>query len=290
MNPNQPSSGNRPPLSERDFIQNRGPAAPLPFWLWLFLLVVVVALVWGSRGWYEGFLRKEKAHDPFLEVTNRNFSVFLWQFPSFMRRHASQKSGYLPGFLSTNENFTSETAEEFVSAPPDLLFLYHTWHRLLAPEFIGRSISPKEFESFLDQLPEWRPDRWKKAPDEYVQLVSSKKYQQIDNLQILPESTLPLIVRQVFIGWKNYFLEGEQINDLKPTFAEVKTFLEAHPNYARNYWRNIQKINDQPVAGLEYLNGFVSGTFIPDATVPKEQLTPFLKVALYNAEQAKKGK
>jgi hypothetical protein len=286
----QTNSSDQPPLSEKDFIHNGWSITSWPFWLWLFLIVVVAALIWGSKGWYEEFLQKEKNHDPFLEVTNREFSIFLWQFPSFMRVNVDTKTGYLPGFLATSENFDPGSGEEFVSAPPDLIFLYHTWHRLLAPEFIARLITPKEFEYFLEQLPEWKPANWPKAPQEYVQLVNSKSYTKTENLQTLPLSILPLIVRQAFQGWKNYFMEGPQINDLRPTFAQIKAFLEEYPHYARNYWRNIQDINGQQVAGIDYLYVFVSSTFIPDANVPKEQLTPFLKVALYNAEQAKQNR
>lgn len=288
-NPQTPSS-DQPPLSEKDFIQNGWSLASLPFWLWIFLIVAISSLIWGSREWYEGLLQKEKSHDPFLEVTNREFSVFLWQFPSFMRVHNVKKTGYLPGFLATGENFDSGSSEEFVSAPPDLIFLYHTWHRLLAPESTDRPITSKEFEDFLEQLPEWKPMNWSKAPEGYVQLIDSKSYTETENLQILPLSTLPLIVRQAFQGWKNYFMEGPQINSLQPTFAQVKAFLEEHPDYARNYWRNIQEINGQQVAGKDYLYVFVNSTFIPDAIVPKEQLPPFLKVALYNAEQAKQNR
>ncbi len=289
MNLNTPPSG-RPPLSEKDFIQNGWSLTSLPFWLWIAVTTSFIAIIWGSSGWYEGFLQKEKSHDPFLEVTNREFSVFLWQFPSFMRVNASKKSGYLPGFLATGENFNPRTGEEFVSAPPDLIFLYHTWHRLLAPEFIARPISPKEFEDFLEQLPEWKPMNWSNAPEAYVQLINTKDYTKTENLQTLLPTTLPLIVRQAYQGWKNYFIEGAQINDLQPTFAQVKTFLEDHSHYAYNYWRNIQEINGQQVAGKDYLYAFVNSTFIPDAHVPKEELAPFLKVALYNAEQAKQNR
>jgi hypothetical protein len=292
MNPNddkQLNPSGRPPLSEKDFIRNGWSLASLPFWLWIFLLAVLSSLLWGTRGWYESFLQKEKRHDPFLEVTNRDFSIFLWQFPSFLRVNVPKKTGYLPGFLVTSENFDISTAEDFVSAPPDLIFLYHTWHRLLAPEFIARPILPSEFDDFLQQLPEWQPNNWKKAPPEYAQLINSKEYSKLDNLQTLPESRLPLIVRQAFQGWKNYFLEGPRINEVQPTFAQIKTFLEQHPNYARNFWRNIETIADQKVAGPDYLYALLNGTFIPDAAVPKDQLAPFLKVALFNAEQAQQN-
>lgn len=283
----QTNPSGRPPLSEKDFIQNGWSLSSFPFWLWIFLVATTVILIWGSLDWYQGLMQKMKRKDPFLEVTNREFSVFLWEFPSFMRNNISQKNGYLPGFLTTSENFNVEMAEDFVSAPPDLIFLYHTWYRLLAPEFIRRAIGPREFEDFLSQLPEWMPENWSKAPEEYVQLVQSKSYLKWEDLQMLPESALPLMVRQAFVGWKNYFLEGPQINELVVTFEQVEAFLEKYPHYARNYWRNIQEVNGQRVAGLEYLEGFVKGTFIPSANVPKEQLVPFLKVALFNDQDSK---
>lgn len=286
-NPQTNPSG-RPPLSEKNFIRNGGAINTLPFWLWVALTAIIAALLWGSSDWIQGFLQKEKKHDPFLEVTNREFSVFLWQFPSFMRINMSKKAGYLPGFETTAENFSPSTSEEFVSAPPDLIFLYHSWHRLLVPEFISRPIPPQEFDQFLAQLPEWNPSNWPKAPQDYVQLID-KGYADMSDLQSLPQSALPLIVRQAFLGWKNYFLEGPKINDLEPTFEQVRKFLDKHAHYARNYWRNISEINGQKVAGLDYLSGFVQGTMIPDAIVPKEQLTPFLKIALYNEQEFAKN-
>ena len=77
-------SGN-PPLSEKDFIQNGWSIRSLPFWLWIALTAVAASLIWGGGNWFGGYLQKEKKQDPFLEVTNREFSVFLWQFPNFMR-------------------------------------------------------------------------------------------------------------------------------------------------------------------------------------------------------------
>lgn len=297
MNTNQPFSpsdkelnpSGKPPLSEKDFVQNGWSFSSFPFWLWLALLATIAALVWGTRGSYDQFIKKEKSHDPFLEVTNRDFSVFLWQFPSFLRVNVSKKTGYLPGFISTSEGFDPATAEEFVSAPPDLLFLYHTWNRLLTSEGVARPIRPTEFDDFLQQLPEWQPVNWKKAPPEYTQLIHSKSYSKLEDLQTLPESILPIIVRQAFQGWKNYFLEGPRINDVQPTYAQVKAFIDQHPHYARNYWRNIETIHGQEVAGPNYLYALTHETFIPDALFPKEQLAPFLRVALFNAEQAQQN-
>jgi hypothetical protein len=279
------SSGNEP-LSEKDFIQNGWSFFSLPFWLWIFLIAALTGVILGTVGWYHGFLQKEKRVDPFLEVTNREFSVFLWQFPSFLRNNTPKKSGYLSGFLPNSENFNPETGEEFVSAPPDLIFLYHTWSRLLAPDFIARPINPSEFNEFLSQLTEWQPVNWKKAPPEYIQLIESKSYSKMENLQILPDSSFPLIVRRAFQGWKNYYKEGEKINDLQPTYARVKAFLERHPSYARPFWRNIAEVNGQKVAGLNYLSGFQNPSNPPDSTIPKDQIASFLKVALFNDLEA----
>ena len=136
------------------------------------------------------------------------------------------------------------------------------------------------------QLPEWNPVHWSNAPQQYIDLIDSKSYSKEKDLQTLSLSVLPLIVRQAFIGWKNYFIEGPEINRLSPTYGQVKDFLDKHIHYARNYWRNISEVYNQKVAGLSYLSGFVEGNFIPDSNIPSEQLAPFLKIALFNAEQS----
>ncbi|WP_068469733.1 hypothetical protein [Candidatus Protochlamydia phocaeensis] len=285
--PSQPSSP--PPLSEKDFIQESpSPAAGFPIWLWIFLATAVIAIIWGMTGWYQGVVQKEKKVEPFLDVSNRDFSVFLWQFPSFLRSNVSNKTGYLPGFLSTKETLNLSSTEDLVSAPPDLLFLYHTWKRLLVPNFIPRSIAPGEFEEFLQQVEEWQPKNWKKAPEAYVQLIQKEEYKNLKDLQTLPDSTLPLIVRQAFQGWKNYYKEGSLINEISPTISQILSFLKKYPNYRRNYWRNIEKIANQDVAGLDYLSILLTKSSNLDEKVPVDQVAPFLKVALFNAEQAEK--
>lgn len=273
------------PLSERDFIRNGWSLKSFPFWLWIFMMAAFAGIIWGAANWYQGLILQEKKHNPFLEVTNRDFSVFLWQFPSYLRANVSKKTGYLPGFLTTSENLDIGHAEDPVTAPPNLVFLYHTWHRLLAADFIPRPIPASEFQEFLKQLPEWEPKNWKNAPSGYVEWVSSKKG--TENLQKLSESELPLIVRQAFQGWKNYYQEGPKINEMHPTYAQVIAFLEKHPTYGRSYWRNIDFIEGQHVAGPDYLLGLLNGKYKPEDAVPDDQLAPFLKVALFNAEQAK---
>jgi hypothetical protein len=284
------SSSSQPPLSEKDFIQNQNPIAPLPFWVWLFLATILVALIWGTWGWYEQNVKKVEKNEPFLQVTNREFSSFLWKFPNYLRSNVAQKTGYLPEFQPDRAIFALSAADNYVTAPPDLLFLYHTWNRLLTPEFIRRLITPVEFSEFLDQVVEWQPANWSQAPEAYKQLINQNTYKQLSNLQILPEATLPLMVRQSFQGWKNYFKEGEQINALSVTFAQVQEFLKNYPAYERPNWRNISQVADQPVAGENYLLSLHNGVLDVDQVIPNNQLSMFLKVALFNEQQAKQEK
>jgi hypothetical protein len=278
-------------LSEKDFIQESPRPNGFPAWLWLFLVTASIALIWGGAQWIENLLSKDVGSKPFLEVTNREFSVFLWQFPSFLRSNVKQKTGYLTGFqYEKSETIDLNKTEDFVVAPPDLLFLYHTWHRLLYPDYISRPIPPNEFLEFLDHVKEWQPNYWKEAPKDYVTWVESIKSDQKDDLQDVPETTFPLIVRQAFQGWKNYFKDGPAINKMQLTFSQVEKFIKEHPVYARNYWRNIQKIANQKVAGQTYLSDFLSEIKDPEGKVPASQLSSFLRLALFNAEQAEKEK
>lgn len=281
-----------PPLSEKDFIHE--PVEPIirsfPVWLWIFLATILISLIWGMMGWYKGVVSTEKKTEPFLDVTNRDFSVFLWQFPSYIRSNSSKKIGYLTGFFKDKAALNLPDAEKLVSAPPDLVFLYHTWKRLLVPEHTSRAIKPQEFTEFLGQSKEWDPANWPDAPKGYVQFIQSQDYKKTENLQTLPEETLPQIVRMAFQGWINYFKEGAQINEISPTVQEVQHFLEAHPHYKRNYWRNIQEIADQEVAGPDYLHILLHVDLSPTEKLPSQQVPSFLKVALYNAEQAEKEK
>ena len=91
----------------------------------------------------------------------------------------------------------------------------------------------------------------------------------MENLQTLPEGQLPTIVKQAFMGWKNYFKEGDAINAVRPKREEMETFLKAFPHYARPYWRNIE--------GDSYLQPGSAQEVIPSA-----EMAPFLKAAFYN--------
>lgn len=298
MNPNDPAekdqlnrqSDQDEPLLEKDFIHEGRLWGRFPVWIWIFLVSILVISVYGTYDWFQGYVQDEKSQEPFLEVTNRQFSVFLWQYPAYLRVNSSIKTGYLPGFETNGEGLLLSAVENYVSVPPDLLFLYHTWHRLLSSDYIPRPISPKSFDEFLNQTQEWLPDYWKGAPQEYAKLINSLSYKELPDLQSLSAKELPIVVRQSYQGWKNYFEEGPDINAMAPTFGQVKEFLNKHPNYARNFWRNIGLVANQQVAGLDYLSSFLKPMTDPDAKVPNNQLAPFLKLAMFNAQQAEQGK
>lgn len=271
-------------LSEKKFIQDDIPKNPIPFLFWGFLLTLIIVLIWGGELWYANFRSQQLALNPFLRVTNRELSLFLWQNSSYMRPHARSKSGYLPGFQYINSvGMDLESADSYAIAPPELLFLYHTWNRLLKKEFTPRPILISEFEEFLEYLKEWNPQNWPQAPKEYIKLLRDLPKMREENLLTLPLISVPIEVQMAFQGWKNYFKEGPSINKIRPLYKEIKAFMESHPHYARNYWRNIVS-KESP----NYLKSLTNNAFDPDAIFPNDELTVFLKVALYNYTQASK--
>lgn len=277
-------SVNPPELQEKDFIQDDVPKNNLPFWLWGILLTMMVALIWGIGSWYNDKLAEEVETHPFLQVTNRQMSVFLWQFPEHMRVNITTgRAGYLPGFKYTDKlSLDPSMAEQYVVAPPELLFLYHTWARLLSPEFIPRPIQLSEFKEFLLYAEEWQPKDWPGAPAEYVKFANALLGNKTIDPGSLPDISPPKEVVQAFQGWKNFFKEGEAVNNVSATYAQMIDFLRNSPNYARNYWRNI--VADKYP---KYLKTLSTEKDIPKGSIPNDELAPFLKVAFYNYLQSK---
>ena len=100
------------------FRKNMG-RIPTPFWVWSFIVLLATALIWAMMLWYNNVMSEEREQNPFLQVTNRAFSLYLWQNPQHMRVHARNKIGYLPGFLYTEKvGLDPKASEEYVSAPP----------------------------------------------------------------------------------------------------------------------------------------------------------------------------
>ncbi len=271
-------------LDESKFIQEQYKSDPTTIWVWLFFLAAFLLLAWGVGSQLSGYLQQGSEAKPFLQVTNRDFSLFLWQNPEFMRINSKNKSAYLPGFEYLDKvNMVPKTADQYVVAPPEVLFRYHTWSRLLKGEYVARPIPTDEFVEFLEYEEAWQPEYWPKAPGAYKELVQGLKPTSHDDLQAQPLSVLPLDVRMAFQGWKNFRFEGQQINDVKPTYKAMVAFLRAHPHYQRSYWRNIVDTDR-----LHYLVGLTNGKANSDEVIPADQLTPFLKVGFFNAQSAMK--
>lgn len=269
-------TGPRRELSEKNFINESYSKNPFPFWLWLFLAAALSAIFWGGSTWYNAKLGTLFRASPFLQVTNREMSLFLWENPEFMRINAKQKSGYLPAFKYADKvTIDVADADQLVVAPPELIFRYHTWNRLVRNEFTYGSIPKKDFQNFLSYAEEWHPDYWPGATQEYMKMVDGLSTSKVEDLSTLSQQALPQPVRMAFQGWKNYFLDGEAINTFKPTFGQVRQFLSTHPHYARNYWRNIVEEHHP-----NYLKDLDAGK--EDEAIPKEHLAPFLRVALFN--------
>lgn len=264
-------------FTEEDFIHEGYSKNPFPARLWLGLIAIMLALIWGGKSYFSSF-NENGLNAPFNAVTNRQFSLFLWQNPEYMRVNVSSKLSYLEGF-QYNQKVTVEPqlADKQVQAPPKVVFLYHVWNRLLGDEYIPRRITPDEFRNFLKYCAEWDPAYWPEAPAEYIALVKDLPKIETGNLNDLPESKLPRVVKKAFVGWKNYTMEGDTIDHVRPTYEELQQFLMIYPHYARNFWRNIQGGSTS-----KYLAAFLTGEFNPKDVVPDNELAAFLKVAFYN--------
>lgn len=266
-------------LQEKNFIAENYRLNPYPLIFSGLIVAVSIALIQTGAYLAERKVSKQLTHSPFLRVTNREFSSFLWHYPQFMRVHAKNKIGYLPGFQYLHKiNMELEFSENEVIAPPNVLFFYHTWKRLVSFYEIQRPIFLDEFKEFLSHLDEWQPKNWLAAPKEYDLFISSLHELKNFNLVSLSENELPKQVRQAFYGWKNYFKEGVAINAFNPSFLQLDEFLKQHTNYKRNYWINI--ISDEYP---NYLKTYSKGEFEINAIVPREEIAPFLRLALYNA-------
>lgn len=276
-----------PVLSEKDFIQEGYKKNPFPFWLCLFLFTALVAISWGVSNWYNGKINLLMRDSPFLQVTNREMSLFLWQNPEFMRINVKDKRNYLPAFQYTDKvTIDVANADQYVVAPPELLFRYHTWIRLLMDEFTERPVPLKEFKEFLSYAEEWHPNYWVNAPAGYIQMVKNlpnilSDGKQTDDLAKLSVDEFPVVVRMAFQGWMNYFKEGEAINSLEITTKQMTDFLQGHAHYARNYWQNI--VLDTP----DYLKNWQDKG---KGVVPKNEISSFLRVAVFNYLKAEDAK
>jgi len=168
-------------------------------------------------------------------------------------------------------------ADQYVSAPPELLFRYHTWDRLLRKNYFPRPIPMREFAEFLEYDQQWHPQYWPDAPQQYRDLVQTLDPVSEENLDLRPEWVLPLAVKQAFQGWRNYIYEGEAVNNIQPSVKDMRAFIAEHPEYRRSLWMNI--VDDGRV---RYLSLLANNEAQPEERLPVFQLSPFLRVAYFN--------
>lgn len=254
-------------LKEKDFIHEGIKDDPSPLLFWFLILVIIGSISWALTTWADKFLKEEIAESPFLQVTNREFSLFLWQNPEFMRINVSDKAAYAPAFNYIETlTMNPEMAEDYVVAPPDILFKYHTWNRLLSKEVPVQQVLRADFTEFLSFAQEWTPEYWKAAPENYKKTIRDLKQESTPLLDV------PYPVQQAYTGWKNFFKQGTAINEFTASYGLLDQLLTKYPHYARNYWQNLVpnylKSTDHP--------------YDTEKAIPNDEQTSFLKSALYN--------
>ena len=198
-------------LSEKDFISEGYQKNPWPAWIFFFVLLGLLALGWIFSDLRSTWLAEQQKNNPFLQVTNRQISIFLWSNPEFMRANVRAKVD-LPAFRDDDKIHVIPTlADEYAIVPPEVLFRYHIWKEFLADDVPDRKITVLEFKTFLNDCEEWLPEYWTDASDEYRAYVAelSKKSPESKNATAdVPNDVLPKEVRQSFIGWKNSTKRG----------------------------------------------------------------------------------
>ena len=261
-------------LEEKDFIHEEYSKHPYHLWFWVLVCLVIFGGIWWITRTSEAKVQTVVADKPFLQVTNRDYQMFLWQNPGFMKDHLKANRHYLSAWGDRLAPDPAK-ADDWVEATPEALFMYHTWKRIVGEYNYPRDIPLKEFLEFLKDDPEWLPQYWSEAPPAYRTLI--KWFQEgntFDNLRELSYKELPLEVRQAFVGWKNYKVESQAINKLSPTWRQLWTFLEVYPNFRRSLWINFLR-KERP----HYLDQ--SGAK-GEEEIPEDRMDGLLKMALYN--------
>lgn len=252
-------------IKDDELIQESYGKNPKPFWIWFGVLALFILGFLGIQWGLKEALEEKICESPFSRVTNREMSVFVWQNPEFMRANQKRKQGYMPAFQYLGKvSLEPELADSWVVAPPEVLFAYHTWNRILGGVWIPTPIEASEFREFLEYAEEWQPQNWDDAPRDYLEALQIKEGDIADRL--------PREVRLAFQGWQDFFKNGAAIQAVSPTYEELKAFLTKYPQYERSLWKNI--------VGDEYLKGEGSGF------VPQDHLKGFLKAAFFHSSNS----
>jgi phage-related protein len=269
-------------------ISERKPHVWTSLWAFLGFFLLFSCLFFLIDWWQSTILQDLRKNSPFLKVTNREFSLFLGQNPSFLRTFSEYPMGYLPYFSSEDElTVVPEFADDYVSASPEIIFRYHVWNRLIGKSWAPNPIYVDELKDFLKKNVAWLPFYWKNAPTEYLHLVDNLDSMPNENLGYLSEQILPYEVRMAFQGWRNFEYDWREILKVKPTLGKMQEFLQEHTHYNRNYWRNIlEESNPNYLRSFPYGEDFIAGA--PTAKMDKDELSIFLKIGYYNFLRAKK--
>ena len=241
---------------------------------WLALVIFATLLIWLITTWSVNEREEMVESHPQMQVTNRQFSLFLWQNPQFMRQNIQKKAEYL---IAWGDHLTVDPtkADDWVLAPSEALFLYFTWQRLVGNYYYPRPILQKEFVTFLNSDTQWHPKYWKMAPEAYKELIQwIEEGSELGDLKEVSYKELPLVVRQAFQGWKNFTKESEAINEVRPTYRQLWTFLEHYPNFRRPLWINLLR-ETRPDYLMEV--SVKGGDLVPDT-----ELDGLIKIGLYN--------
>ncbi len=194
-------------LDEKDFIQKT--KQPKTIWVFLILFLLVLLVLWGVGIWMRSPPKEQPSR--FFQVTNREFSLFLWQNPEFATEEV------LPHFQGRHVD--PDLADFYVSTPAEVLFRFHVWNRILKQHSLApQEISKEAFAEFLEQNPMWEPHYWREAPEGY------------------PEK-LPFDVKLAFQGWTNMTKQWSEIESAEA--KDLDLFLKEHSQYQRPYWQNI---------------------------------------------------
>jgi hypothetical protein len=228
-------------MDEKDFIQNNASKDPYPLFIYFAFMLLLIGGLLFVRSCERSVRQQQQATYPALQVTNRDFQLFLWQHPHFMRLHVKKKSGYLTAFSPIGRGeLDPDLAHKWVRAPPELLYRYHRWKRLIDAVIFPRSWSREEWSAFFADNPAWQEEK------EGIKL------------------------QQAILGWTNYYLEGDTINEFPIRYAEVLGLVAKYPGFSPDQWQDLNPNYELKGVGV-----------VPTGTLPS-----FVRVAIFNQQAA----
>ncbi|MDR3625124.1 MAG: hypothetical protein P4L16_08330 [Chlamydiales bacterium] len=272
-------------LSEKEFISGKlYHKETFSLWFCLVFLIVLIGILYSVFYTRDSWIEKKIDDNPFLQVTYREFSLFLWQNPEFMKINFKGPSEYLKNVKEDKIGILPDFAESYVMAPPEVLFRFHLWKELLGKKLLSRPIFFQEFQEFLQYSQEWTVLYWQTAPQSYLTLINLISFDPLLYHSFDLRELLPFEVSLAFQGWKNYFKEGGEINEIEFTYGEILKFLSRYPELSRSYWRNVLK---EMVP--EYLIYQTQENIDLKDKVNKREVSSLLKVYYYNEKMASLG-